>query len=78
VFGSIFGMPIIHQPQVAILCVGSIEKRPTVVDGSDRIEARPRCYVTLGFDHRLIDGAVADRFMSNLKSRLESFDSVLL
>lgn len=78
VFGSIFGMPIIHQPQVAILCVGAIEKRPTVVDGSDRIEARPRCYLTLGFDHRLIDGAVADRFMSSLKSRLESFDSVLL
>lgn len=77
-FGSIFGMPIIHQPQVAILCVGAVEKRPTVVDGSDRIEARPRCYLTLGFDHRLIDGAVADRFMSNLKSRLESFDSALL
>ena len=76
VFGSIFGMPIINQPQAAILCVGAIEKRPVVVD--DAIVARPRCYLTLGFDHRLIDGAVADRFMSIVKAGLEEFDASVL
>lgn len=74
VFGSIFGLPIIHQPQVAILCVGAIEKRPVVVNEEGTIEARVRSYLTLGFDHRLIDGAIADRFMAKLKSNLEQFD----
>ena len=78
VFGSIFGLPIINQPQVAILCVGAVERRPVVVDEADTIEVRSRAYLTLGFDHRLIDGAVADRFMMTIKTKLESFDADLL
>lgn len=72
--GSLFGMPIINQPQVAILCVGAVERRPVVADDG-AIEARPRCYLTLGFDHRLIDGAVADRFMARIKAALEHFEA---
>jgi len=74
VFGALFGMPIINQPQVAILGVGNIEKRPVVID--DAIAIRPMGYLTLGYDHRLIDGAVADEFMSNLKHTLENWDPV--
>ena len=70
-FGSVFGMPIINQPQSAILCIGAIEKRPVVVD--DTVVARPRAFLTLGFDHRLIDGAFADRFLARVKDTLESF-----
>jgi 2-oxoglutarate dehydrogenase E2 component (dihydrolipoamide succinyltransferase) len=77
-FGSIFGMPIINQPQVAILCVGAIERRPVVIDDAGTIAARQCAYLTLGFDHRLIDGAVADRFMARIKSHLEQFDAGLL
>ena len=73
-FGSLFGMPIINQPQVAILCLGAVERRPAVVDDAGTIAAQPRACLTLGFDHRLIDGAVADRFMSRIKSGLERFD----
>ena len=73
-FGSLFGMPIINQPQVAILCLGAVERRPAVVDDAGTIAAQPRACLTLGFDHRLIDGAVADRFMSRVKSGLERFD----
>ncbi len=69
VFGALFGMPIISQPQVAILGVGHIEKRPVVID--DAIAIRPMGYLTLGYDHRLIDGAVADEFMSHVKDTLE-------
>ena len=68
-FGSLLGMPIINQPQVAILGVGAIDTRPAVVDGA--VVARLRAFLTLGFDHRLIDGAVADRFMARIKSALE-------
>jgi 2-oxoglutarate dehydrogenase E2 component (dihydrolipoamide succinyltransferase) len=71
-FGAQFGMPIINQPQVAILGVGTIEKRPVVVD--DGIAIRTMAYLTLGFDHRLIDGAVADQFMADIKQHLEHFD----
>ena len=70
-FGSLFGMPIINQPQSAILGVGAIEKRPVVVD--DVVVARLRAFLTLGFDHRLIDGAGADRFLARVKDTLESF-----
>jgi 2-oxoglutarate dehydrogenase E2 component (dihydrolipoamide succinyltransferase) len=70
--GAQFGMPIINQPQVAILGVGTIEKRPVVVD--DAIAIRTMAYLTLGFDHRLIDGAVADEFMAFVKNQLENFD----
>ena len=68
-FGSLLGMPIINQPQVAILGVGMVEPRPAVVDGA--VVPRLRAFLTLGFDHRLIDGAVADRFMARVKSALE-------
>ena len=71
-FGAQFGMPIINQPQVAILGVGTIEKRPVVVD--DAIAIRTMAYLTLGYDHRLVDGAVADQFMSDVKNQLENFD----
>jgi len=71
-FGAQFGMPIINQPQVAILGVGTIEKRPVVVDAG--IAIRTMAYLTLGYDHRLIDGAVADQFMSDVKKHLEHFD----
>jgi 2-oxoglutarate dehydrogenase E2 component (dihydrolipoamide succinyltransferase) len=70
-FGALFGMPIINQPQVAILGVGNIEKRPVVVD--DAIGIRPMAYLTLGYDHRLIDGAIADQYMSAVKKQLENW-----
>jgi 2-oxoglutarate dehydrogenase E2 component (dihydrolipoamide succinyltransferase) len=72
VFGALFGMPIISQPQVAILGIGNVEKRPVVVD--DAIAIRPMAYLTLGYDHRVIDGAVADEFMSIVKKSLETWD----
>jgi len=71
-FGAQFGLPIINQPQVAILGVGAIEKRPVVID--DMIGIRLMGYLTLGYDHRLIDGAVADQFMSEVKKGVETFD----
>jgi 2-oxoglutarate dehydrogenase E2 component (dihydrolipoamide succinyltransferase) len=70
--GALFGMPIINQPQVAILDVGSIEKRPVVVD--DAVTACLTAFMALGFDHRIIDGAVADQFMSRVKQALENWD----
>ena len=70
--GSILGLPIINQPQLAIVCVGAVEKRPAVVD--DSVVAQLRSYLTLGFDHRVIDGAVADRFMVAVRRNLEQFD----
>ena len=72
VFGALFGMPIINQPQVAILGVGNIEKRPVAID--DAIAIRPMAYLTLGYDHRIIDGAVADQYMSHVKRALENWD----
>jgi 2-oxoglutarate dehydrogenase E2 component (dihydrolipoamide succinyltransferase) len=72
-FGAQFGIPIINQPQVAILGVGTIEKRPVVID--DAIGIRTMAYLTLGYDHRLVDGAVADQFMADVKERLENFDA---
>ncbi|MGE3274480.1 MAG: dihydrolipoamide acetyltransferase family protein [Vicinamibacterales bacterium] len=71
-FGAQFGLPIINQPQVAILGVGTIEKRPVVID--DMIGIRLMGYLTLGYDHRLVDGAVADQFMADLKKGIETFD----
>jgi pyruvate dehydrogenase E2 component (dihydrolipoyllysine-residue acetyltransferase) len=72
IFGAQFGMPIINQPQVAILGVGTIEKRAVVVD--DAIGIRPMGYLTLGFDHRLVDGAIADQFLGRIKHTLEHFE----
>ncbi len=76
VFGALLGMAIISQPQVAILGIGAVEKRAVVVD--DAIAIRPMAYLTLGYDHRLIDGAVADQFMSVVKKQIETFDSAAL
>jgi pyruvate dehydrogenase E2 component (dihydrolipoamide acetyltransferase) len=75
VFGSVIGTPIINQPQAAILCVGSIEKQPAVitVDGTDSLAIRTRGMLSLAFDHRIVDGADADRFMADVKSSLQQF-----
>jgi 2-oxoglutarate dehydrogenase E2 component (dihydrolipoamide succinyltransferase) len=72
IFGALYGLPLINQPQVAILGVGAIEKRPVVID--DAIAIRPMCHLTLAYDHRLIDGAGAGRFLSFVKERLEGFE----
>jgi len=72
VFGALAGTPIISQPQVAILGIGHIEKRPVVID--DMIAIRLRGYMSLGYDHRIVDGAIADEFMSIVKQRIETFD----
>jgi len=72
-FGSQFGMPIINQPQVAILGIGTIEKRPIVID--DAIAIRTMAYLTLGYDHRLVDGATGDQFMAEIKEQIEDFDA---
>jgi len=71
--GGLFGIPIINQPQVAILAIGGIQKRPVVID--DEVAIRPMVYLSLSFDHRTIDGAVADQFMAELKQTLETWDA---
>jgi pyruvate dehydrogenase E2 component (dihydrolipoamide acetyltransferase) len=75
VFGSTIGTPIINQPQAAILCVGTIQKQPAVmtVDGTDMIAIRTKGLLSLAFDHRIVDGANADRFMADVKAGLENF-----
>ncbi len=74
-FGSVIGTPIINQPQAAILCVGSIEKQPAVitVDDTDMIAIRTKGMLSLAFDHRIVDGADADRFMADVKAGLQEF-----
>ncbi len=75
VFGSVMGTPIIPQPTVAILCVGTIEKRPKVItgaDGEDTIAIRTCTYLSISFDHRIVDGADADQFMAFVKKQLET------
>src|SRR5579872_3860329 len=75
-FGAVFGLPIINQPNSAILGVGGITKQPLVVtdaDGNDSIAIRSVVHLTLGYDHRLIDGAVADQFMALVKKTLENW-----
>ncbi|MDQ6829591.1 MAG: 2-oxo acid dehydrogenase subunit E2 [Gemmatimonadota bacterium] len=76
VFGSLMGTPIISQPQVAILGVGTIEKRPKVLtgaDGEDTIAIRTCAYFSISFDHRIIDCAIADQFLAHVKKTIESF-----
>jgi len=75
-FGSIIATPVINQPQVAILGVGAVEKVPVVID--DAIAIRSICYLSLTFDHRLIDGALADQFTAKVKSVLESWSEEVL
>jgi len=75
-FGAVFGLPIINQPNSAIMGVGGITKMPLVVtdkDGNDSIAIRSVVHLTLGYDHRLIDGAVADQFMAQVKKNLETW-----
>lgn len=76
-FGSLFGTPIINQPQVAILGVGTLSKRPVVTE-DDAIAIRHMMYLALSFDHRIIDGVTADRFMSVVKGHLQEFPESLL
>jgi 2-oxoglutarate dehydrogenase E2 component (dihydrolipoamide succinyltransferase) len=75
-FGSVFATPVINQPQVAILGVGAVEKVPVVVD--DAIAIRSVAYLALTFDHRLIDGALADQFTAKVKSILENWSEEVL
>jgi pyruvate dehydrogenase E2 component (dihydrolipoamide acetyltransferase) len=80
VFGGLFGTPIINQPQVAILCVGTIEKRPKVLtspEGDDYIAIRQMAYLALTYDHRIVDGADAEKFLSFMKNYLEHADFTL-
>ena len=70
-FGSLMGTPVINQPQVAIMGVGTVDKTPVVID--DAIAIRSICHLSLSFDHRLIDGALADQFMTKIKQVLESW-----
>ncbi|MBC7925706.1 MAG: 2-oxo acid dehydrogenase subunit E2, partial [Bryobacteraceae bacterium] len=75
-FGSIFATPVINQPQVAILGVGAVEKTPVVID--DAIAIRSIAHLALTFDHRLIDGALADQFVSKVKTVLENYSESIL
>jgi pyruvate dehydrogenase E2 component (dihydrolipoamide acetyltransferase) len=76
VFGGLFGLPVISQPNVAILGLGTIEKRPVVVD--DAIAIRSMVYLTLSYDHRIVDGAVAHQFMGRIKHTLENWSESIL
>ena len=76
-YGGLFGIPIISQPQVAILGVGGIQRRPVVVEG-DAIAIRDMAYLCISYDHRLVDGAMADQFMARMKQNLENFDDAEL
>jgi 2-oxoglutarate dehydrogenase E2 component (dihydrolipoamide succinyltransferase) len=81
VFGSLTGTPIINQPQVAILCIGTIEKRARVLtgaDGEDTIAIRTCSYLSLSFDHRVVDGATADQFLGHIKRTIETFPDAAL
>jgi pyruvate dehydrogenase E2 component (dihydrolipoamide acetyltransferase) len=75
-FGAVFGLPIINQPNVAIMGVGGITKQPLVItdkDGTDSIAIRSVVHLTLGYDHRIVDGALADQFMAVVKKTLETW-----
>jgi 2-oxoglutarate dehydrogenase E2 component (dihydrolipoamide succinyltransferase) len=75
-YGGLVGMPVINQPNVAILGMGKVEKRVCVVD--DMIAIRPKMYLSLGYDHRLVDGATAEQFLGTLTRQLEGFDETAL
>jgi len=76
VFGGLFGLPVINQPNVAILGLGTIEKRPVVID--DAIAIRSMVYLTLSYDHRAVDGAIAHQFMGHVKHTLENWTESIL
>jgi 2-oxoglutarate dehydrogenase E2 component (dihydrolipoamide succinyltransferase) len=77
VFGTLFGTPIINQPEVAVLGVGAVTKKPVIIeiDGSDTIAIRPMMYLSLSHDHRLIDGMAGGKFLKVIKDILENFDT---
>ena len=76
VFGGLFGLPVISQPNVGILGLGTIEKRPVVID--DAIAIRSMCYITLSYDHRVVDGAIAHQFLHKVKDTLENWSESVL
>src|SRR5258708_7633751 len=76
VFGGLFGLPVISQPNVGILGLGAIEKRPVVIN--DSIAIRSMCYVTLSYDHRVVDGAIAHQFLHKVKETLENWNEPIL
>jgi len=76
VFGGLFGLPVISQPNVGILGLGAIEKRPVVIN--DSIAIRSMCYVTLSYDHRVVDGAIAHQFLHKVKETLENWSEPLI
>jgi 2-oxoglutarate dehydrogenase E2 component (dihydrolipoamide succinyltransferase) len=76
VFGGLFGLPVISQPNVGILGLGAIEKRPVVIN--DSIAIRSMCYITLSYDHRVVDGAVAHQFLHKVKETLENWSEPVL
>jgi len=76
VFGGLFGLPVISQPNVGILGLGAIEKRPVVIN--DSIAIRSMCYVTLSYDHRVVDGAIAHQFLHKVKEALENWNEPVL
>jgi 2-oxoglutarate dehydrogenase E2 component (dihydrolipoamide succinyltransferase) len=77
VFGGLMGMPVINQPNAAILAIGAIQKRPVVVD-DDAIAVRSMVYLVLSYDHRIVDGAIAHQFMGRIKQRLETWSEAIL
>jgi 2-oxoglutarate dehydrogenase E2 component (dihydrolipoamide succinyltransferase) len=79
-YGQMFGLPIILQPQVAILGIGNIKKQPVVVtdeNGMDSIAIRSICHISLGYDHRVIDGAIGDQFLREVSSYLQNWNEDL-
>lgn len=80
VFGSLFGTPIINQPEVGILGVGAVTKKPVVVenDGVESIAIKPMMYLSLSHDHRLVDGMLGGKFLKTIKDILENFDTTII
>jgi 2-oxoglutarate dehydrogenase E2 component (dihydrolipoamide succinyltransferase) len=80
VFGSLFGTPIINQPEVAILGVGAVQKKPVVVenDGIESIAIKPMMYLSLSHDHRLVDGMLGGLFLKSIKEKIENFDTTII
>ncbi len=76
IFGGLMGLPVINQPNVAILGIGAIQKRPVVMD--DAIAIRSMVYLTLSYDHRVVDGAIAHQFMGKVKETLEHWSEAIL
>ena len=80
VFGSLFGTPIINQPEVGILGVGAVTKKPVVVEnnGIESIAIKPMMYLSISHDHRLVDGMLGGKFLQSIKNTLENFDTSII